>query len=968
MLSPATNQLSKMTYYPKLLKYPKMDHRVVELIKTCFEEVDADDKSPTHHTYFQPAKWYSIRPGKQTDFWRGYCDIEAEGNIALNIGEKPSREVPVIIECTLKFKEDTRKLIRSQSMRPNDHGSESDEENENINPVGTITQDCINKFIFELVHCYQEAINSNFNVVKNKMELIACVLEQESDMITDNVRTIKMRVQFPFCKVDEKLQGRVIHPAAEDLLRRKNVLGVFPRQPIGDWDKIITKFSTSNAWPLYGSVTKSGDPKMQLTHIIPEISAADLEENRMPDLDLNDIFNIREHSSVHADQLDEDFIIDHEGEPGYLLPMFLSLDFCRKITNPRQGIDTGELKTRKIVAPSPSMLKEEAHEETELDMCEQLINLLSNTKFKEERYLTEIGKILWHTDNGGKKGLDLWIRVCESGGEYDSELCMEKWDDFSIDGRLTVKTLGWYARIDSPNEYKKWHKAKYTKYLKKATSSTHTDIARALYWIYWLDFTCSSVKNRSWFMFKNHIFTPCDNGRELKSKISSDFLNYFEALRAETDNRIAHLRSEDDSKQSEEAMLKKLSSLIFKLKIVGFKNNIMTEALEFFKDDNFETYANTNDNLMPLYNVIIETSPDGAIVRPGKPEDYFTIKSTVRWSDKMDENHPQAKKFILWMKQMYTDTDLREYVLKLVASCIKSKNKEKIFPCFVGEGGNNSKSMFKKLLEIVFGSMSFTFPLHIMTGGGKNKSGPSPELALARWAKIAFGQESDENTLLSASFLKEATGMDKIFARLCNQDGGNMEVMYTLFLFCNKLPIIPGADKAIMNRLRAVPHTSTWDDVAPTELDEQFEKKIFKRDKNFEATLTSMAPAAIWYFVEYYNKYAKEGLTEPAAVTKATAKYWKDNDMYHIFLKDSTERALIVGSVTEENPAGIIDVSKKVKVSELYQAFRWFVKESYPNVRVPAAPDFRFHLGQRLGRSIKGEYSGIVIKDSIAMI
>ena len=210
--------------------------------------------------------------------------------------------------------------------------------------------------------------------------------------------------------------------------------------------------------------------------------------------------------------------------------------------------------------------------------------------------------------------------------------------------------------------------------------------------------------------------------------------------------------------------------------------------------------------------------------------------------------------------------------------------------------------------------------------------------------------------------------MDKIFARLCNQDGGNMEVMYTLFLFCNKLPIIPGADKAVVSRLLAVDCDSTWSDEAPDDPEEQFRQKLFKRDRTFEESLATLAPAAIWRFVQYYGTYRKEGLAIPVCVKNATDKYWRDNDMYKLFMTQCTEKARVPGTATPQEPEGRIDVTQKTKVSELYQAFKFFIRESYPNVKAPPIPDFQFQLAQRYGRAISGQYAGIVLKESVALI
>jgi len=207
--------------------------------------------------------------------------------------------------------------------------------------------------------------------------------------------------------------------------------------------------------------------------------------------------------------------------------------------------------------------------------------------------------------------------------------------------------------------------------------------------------------------------------------------------------------------------------------------------------------------------------------------------------------------------------------------------------------------------------------------------------------------------------------MDKIYANLLFENGGNFEVLFTLILIANKIPIIPGADKAIINRFRAVPFLSTWVMNAPKSEEEQFEKRTFQIDRTFSDKIPGMAPAGLWVFIQYYGKYKEEGLIEPDIVKETTEQYWEEHDIYRHFTKECIETVIIPMSIDQENPKGKIDPNSRVSVADIYQTFRFWIKDTYPDIKSPNHPAMRYELTQRWGKSINDEWHGIRLKSQI---
>ena len=655
--------------------------------------------------------------------------------------------------------------------------------------------------------------------------------------------------------------------------------------------------------------------------------------------------------------------------------MFLSIHYWQRATLPRHDVDTAVLKiTTPLKSTSSSYGLRDQVEETDIDIAERLLQMLSRERVETEHFWIDIGKALWNACEGGERGLNAWSRFTERSDDFSEADCKKMYPDFRQENTISVKTIAWYARQDNPDQYNQWHRDWCMPYLERASTMTHTDVAQALYHVYWLEFVCSSLKDKRWYQFENNRWTPLDSGVTLKSRISGDFLKRFEAFRTDLARQI-HESDDDNFKMSAEIMMKKLTDLIRRLKTVNFKNALMTEAMELFYNNKFREYSDANPNLMGLINGIVETTESYATTREGKPEDYVTMCAGVYYQD-YDWNHPEVKAFLYWMRQCFTDPDLCTYFLRLISSCLRSGNLDKLFPVMTGDG-SNSKSMVKKLVEAVFGAYSHTFPTTFFTQRRAGSSNATPELAQAIYAKIAWAQEPDEEDTIKNGTIKEMTGLDKTFARLLHDNGGNFTVLFKLFLMCNKIPTIPGADDAVKDRLTIVPFLSKWIDPkdpktkhikVPEAEAEQFKEGLFLRDNEFSDKIPKMASAALWVFVEMYEDYKKNGLQVPQSVTAATDIYWEENDIYRLFTNECIRPAIQHGSITDENPQGVRDPTAKMTLTDVYAEFKFWFRDAYPGLKIPEKSSVRYELVQQWGKLHLNAWHGICPVETIANI
>ena len=909
-------------------------------------------------TTFDPRKYWKLNTNEYETFWSEYCNIlqninDGKYNGSLNIAEKVNKHCPIICDCVVRFQKTDSPAFYNHTW--------SDE------------------FIIQLVYSYQKAINDFLVVdIRNKIEFLAVVMTNEYQD-SDGNYNYGYRIQFPFCRVEPVVQKRLITPKAIQYLRKRNVTNIFPESPLGNWEQMISNNNTDDHVILYGSTGIPSRKPMELSDSIYDLITLEDIENKEYNIyswmeGLTQFFEPSKHSYVTNKLISsESAFLSAEDENyeaidlNYYTPFVLSINYSPACTRLKPGVTLDDINSGHVKAYStPSGNQSNLHE-TEIEMAEKFLPMLSITRVEDEHNWLDVGKSLYNSDKSDEKerALKAWMNFTERSENRDPEDCEEYWESFGIDNPLTIRTLAFYARLDSKADYDKWHKNKYTPFLERSLSCTHVDVALAFYWIYWLDFTCGSVKNKTWYVFSGNILREADSGREIRLKVSSEFKSSYEILQKELSEKIT-LSGNELEKTQFQMEIKKIGELIKKLKTVNFISSLLTALLDLFKDDNFARYANTNARLFGCSNGIIECCDKYAVFRSGKPEDYVTLASPIRYPVKHSWESPNVKKFMIWLKQIFNIEDLKNYFLRVICSCLRSKNKEKLMGVLSGDLGNNSKSMIKKLIETVFGPYAYTFPTHAFTTS--KKGGASPEFGAARFAKIAFVNEPREDSHLQADEIKLRTGMDKVNDRMLYANEGEYEVMYTLFLVCNKVPLIPGADNAIMNRLRVIPFDSVWSLEAPDDLDEQYKQRHFKSDRDFESKIPLMAPSALWVFVETYREYATKGLGQPPVVTKRTERYFKDNDLYKAFINEMLDPVIIPGSITEAKPEGERDITQAVKFEEVYREFKSWVRVTFPSMKVPDSPLFLFHMNQRLGKPVKKMYRGIKIKQLLATI
>ncbi len=153
--------------------------------------------------------------------------------------------------------------------------------------------------------------------------------------------------------------------------------------------------------------------------------------------------------------------------------------------------------------------------------------MIKYTRYDNKSNWLDIGRAIFSITNG--KGINIWEKYTENSREFKTNECKAYWYKFR-NNNLSVKTLAWYAKIDSCDRYRDWHNAWCHGAMEKSLEATDFDVANAFYRKYWLDYIFIPLKGiNTWYQFTDR-WESVDAAR-LRTRISTKFCRELEKMR-----------------------------------------------------------------------------------------------------------------------------------------------------------------------------------------------------------------------------------------------------------------------------------------------------------------------------------------------------------------------------------------------------------------------------------------------------
>jgi P4 family phage/plasmid primase-like protien len=342
-----------------------------------------------------------------------------------------------------------------------------------------------------------------------------------------------------------------------------------------------------------------------------------------------------------------------------------------------------EQRRRKMECSRVIISQTETIDENTCSNFEQICSLVDILSEERANNYNDWMRLGWCLRNIDHRLLNKWDQFSQKSPKYKPGECDHLWRHMRITkGGLGIGTLYMWAKQDSPQAYDEIVRTNLKRLLLESRSGTHTDIARVVYELYGKEYVCSNIKGRTWFEFKNHKWNFCDSGTGLRSKLSDQVWSEYTRASGDLHHQASNRASQEDRDKLIEAA-ERLINVANKLKIAGFKDNVMRECAELFYQEKFEEKLDSNPSLIGFENGVYDL--DTMEFREGRPEDYISFTTETNFVP-YDVTHPYINGIKGYLGQVLTNAEIREYVMKLFASFLHGTVKEQKFHIWTGSG------------------------------------------------------------------------------------------------------------------------------------------------------------------------------------------------------------------------------------------------------------------------------------------
>ena len=773
-------------------------------------------------------------------------------------------------------------------------------------------------FITTFLEIYLEYIEEIINI--NNIELF--ILEKNKPKFVKDKNLVKdgIHIMIPdivtFPRIQYILRYRVIHDErVQELFDSINITNDIQ-------DIIDICVIEKNNWQLYGS-RKPNCEAYEVTKLYSyKNNTLQKIKNNYTDRILLDKLSIRNIDKNSINTINEDAFES------------LDKDYDTMPGNFKMKKKTKLVKTTPKKKRDPSIPIENCYSIKELETIVKLVDILDKSRAESHDSWIRVG---WCLHNIDERLLQSWINFSEKSEKCEikgidhgrsKERCEYLWDNMESNG-LGVGTLYMWAKEDNYGKYKELTVNNLRKLLLKSLSSAHNDIAKVLHSLYKDEFIYG--KSKCWYQFRNHRWIRINDGINLRLKISNELVNEYLKFNIEIGTKAQQIEDDDAEKELLLERMKKISSIILKLKANSFKKNIMEEIIELFYNEKFEELLDTNTHLICFNNGVYDL--DSALFRKGIPEDYISFNTNTDYIeyDSSDDIIQDVNNFV---QQVIPNKPVREYLLTLLSSFLDGKISEEKFHIWTGSGGNG-KSKLIELFQNGFGDYCTVLPCSLITQKRGRSEACNPALTNSKGKRFACFQEPDSKDRINVALMKELTGGDKITTRGLYKDQETFKPQFKPVLTCNNLPKPDDNDEGTWRRIRLVQFLSKFRDKPdPNKPDE------FMIDKNLAEKLYIWAEPFMYILLEYYKIYKAEGLYEPEDIMINTQLYRNDSDDFALFFNEKIE---IIENFNGES----------IHIDEAYYIFKEWFSLSYGNSKCPSRKELKQNMIKKYGNSDK---------------
>jgi P4 family phage/plasmid primase-like protien len=839
--------------------------------------IDKNSESEVSHVSMAlnlKGKFY-IPDENYEDFLKLYIKaVEAGGEFS--IVEKHKEYSPVVIDIDMKYK-------RNENIRVYDDA-----------------------LINRIIEFYLEQLNEYVQLTDD-IQYQAYITEKKCPTIVqhkkegyEDIYELKdgFHIQFPYINTKAELQYLIRHKL---VMTATNEGWFEDYEVMNNVNDIVDKsIIEKNGLMMYLSKKPYGNP-YRLTRCYTGSEDADISD--LNDLDILKLLSLRcagdEDITPYKDEYSDDKIYD----------------MC---------LDEGLVKRKKDGSAIDEPDKDNTHEVVK---ARDLAKMLSKDRAVTFESWINVGFCLHNINNSL---LDAWIEFSrKAGSKFKPGECEKKWLEFKYkDNGYTLGSLIMWAKSDNPEAYAEYKFKELRTFLNDSTDGEPYKIADYVYEKYKDRFVCASNKHNTWYEFVGHKWKKLDNGSALKNLILTEVYEDYK--------KLTTLTVEEDvgDRESFSNRLAKISKTLQSMRRIARLNEIVELLKLKFENSEFETLLDENPKLIGFKNGVYDLA--NLEFREGKPDDYISLSTNINYKP-LKQDDPKIKEIKFIINEMLPDTDVQEYVINLLASCLDG-NPDQKFHLWTGSGGNGKSILVNNLIKAVFGDYYNPIDSTLITNRRGASNAASPDKMRLKGRRICVMNEPEGDDSIKVGQMKELTGADTINARGLFQDMISFKPQFKLFMLCNKKPIIPSTDGGTWRRIRVVPFEMKFVE-NPTAPNER------KMNRSLEYTIGKYAEIFAAILIDQYKKIRVDGnvsIPEPDKVKLSTTEYQKSSDLIADFIGDRIEF--------------VNDPKSYIMVKDMHDEYKRWLKEQYNTDRKPMSqPEFKADIVNRIGEPKRGK-------------
>jgi len=431
-----------------------------------------------------------------------------------------------------------------------------------------------------------------------------------------------------------------------------------------------------------------------------------------------------------------------------------------------------------------------------------------------------------------------------------------------------------------------------------------TKIARMLHYIYKDEFRYDML-NKTWYYYEN-------KWNRSNTKLRSNI----KVIRKEL-KKIKTKINEINEEKLKKYLLKKLEYTIDELDNTSMKNNVITEAIEIFieENENFDSLIDSNKYLVGFNNGVYDFNK--MEFRKSEFNDYVSMTVNYDYIKEGDEKYDKEKKQRLdkFIEEIQPEKKQREYLLKYLSTCLVGINKLQHFVILLGSG-RNGKSKLNDLLASTLGDYYSSIKCKLLTKPQPDANTPDPMILDLMKKRLVIGTEPEKKDKLNTGYIKMLTGADKIKTRKCySNEMIEYSVHFKTILLCNDVPEVDDPnDEAYWMRVKCIDFPTQFVDIPK----EENQKQI-----NYNLDIEELNIYFMLLLIEQYKEFKIKGLNTEDIKNNIKDKLKITNNVCLDYMINNTEYS-----------------DSHIHSSTLYSNFiNWF-KNNYPTEKIASNKHF----------------------------